>query len=155
MEVPKPFYLYSNQNQRYFQLWGWVCLCFVGKEEGKKAFITLISKVTKMLQLPCCMSLWDNLLSCVWYFVTKIVLTYWRKKMFYWPRICKIFEITRNSPFNGKVKRQLMFLIYVDFFLTKFVMYLTLKIYVKTYKNLHLGFSGRNFFVGRLLGLLY
>ena len=55
----------------------------------------------------------------IWYFVTKIVLTYYEKKMFKWsrktfeiwgwrPRIFKIFEITRTIYSNSERSEQFL-----------------------------------------------
>ena len=55
----------------------------------------------------------------IWYFVTKIVLTYSEKKMFWWsrktfeiqgwrPRICKIFKITRKKYSHSKRSGQFL-----------------------------------------------
>ena len=77
--------------------------------------------VTKVLASLLCWSstLDDYRMFGKWYFVTKIVLTYWEKKLFYWsrktfeirgrrPRIFKIFEITRT--FYSNSERTIQFL---------------------------------------------
>ena len=72
-------------------------------------------------------TIWCNIdfpkISCcgaeIWYFVTKIVLTYCKKKLFYWsrktfeirgwrPRIFKIFEITRTIFSNSERSEQFL-----------------------------------------------
>ena len=62
---------------------------------------------------------WNNSSCKIWYFVTKIVLTYCEKKLFQWsrktfkirgwrPRIYKNFEITRTICSNSEMSEQIL-----------------------------------------------
>ena len=43
-----------------------------------------------------------------WHFVAKSVLTYSERKKFLWPRICKIFDITRTISSNSERSEQFL-----------------------------------------------